>query len=184
MKKKVWVFLAHGFEEIEAITVIDLLRRAGIEVVMIGLQEGPITGSRGVRVLADIPINLATGVEFDMIVLPGGAEGTNNLRKDKRIERIIKEAVKQKKWVAAICAAPSLLTEYLRWKKATSHPSVRSMMSGVTYEEKGVVIDDYFVTSRAPGTAMAFAFALIRILAGDERVRAVNAGVMADIDIE
>jgi len=181
MKKKAWVFLASGFEEIELITVVDILRRGGIETTMLGLMDGPIKGSRGISVLADRAIDQTEDVVCDMIILPGGIEGTKHLQNDKRVQRMIENAVRKKIWIAAICAAPSLLTAYLSGKKATSHPAVRSLMSGVDYQEERVVIDDHFVTSRAPGTAMEFAFELVRILAGDERVRVMNEGVMANI---
>lgn len=181
MKKKALVFLAPGFEEIEAVTVIDILRRAGIAVEMVGVIAGPIKGSRGISVLTDLTVDEWTGPEYDMLVFPGGWEGTMCLKNDKRIQQILEDAVKRKKGVAAICAAPLLLTDYLAGKNATSHPSVRASMSGVHYREENVVTDGFFVTSRAPGTAMAFAFELVRILAGEERVRAVNAGVMANL---
>ena len=183
MKKKAWIFLAPGFEEIEAITVVNILRRAGIEAVTIGLIDGPIKGSRGVSILADCSIDQLGEAPCDMIILPGGSEGTDCLRNDKRVQERIHEAVEKKRWVAAICAAPSLLTDYLLGKKATSHPSVQSLMSGVDYQKGRVVIDDYFITSRAPGTAMEFAFELVRILAGEERVKAVNSGVMAHLNV-
>jgi 4-methyl-5(b-hydroxyethyl)-thiazole monophosphate biosynthesis len=184
MRKKVWVFLAPGFEEIESITVVDILRRSGVEVVMVGTVDGPIEGSRGVRILADQSIDKMDEGACDMIVFPGGLEGTKNLKKDVRVKYLLEKAIESKKWIAAICAAPSLLVDYLIGKKATSHPSVQSMMSQVNYSEERVVIDDYFITSRAPGTAMEFAFELVRILAGEERVRVVNEGVMAEIHLE
>ncbi len=184
MRKKVWVFLAPGFEEIESITVVDILRRAGIEVVMVGTADGPIEGSRGVRVLADQSIDQIGDGACDMIVLPGGVEGTKHLKKDVRVKHLLEKALENKKWIAAICAAPSILVDYLIGKKATSHPSVQSLMSEVNYSEERVVIDDCFITSRAPGTAMEFAFELVRVLAGEERVKVVNEGVMAEIHLE
>ncbi len=182
MKKKVLILLAPGFEEIESITVVDILRRAGIEVVMGGVVEGVIEGSRGVRLLADRSIDNVSGSDFDMIVLPGGAKGCEHLGKDERVKKILEEAVQKQKSIAAICAAPTLLTGYLAGKKATSHPSVKPLMKNVDYSENRVVVEDCFVTSRSPGTAMEFAFQLVRLLAGEERVRAVNDGVMAKID--
>ena len=179
MKKQVLVLLAPGFEEIEAITVVDILRRAGINVVIVGTGEGPIEGSRGVRLLADVSIDQVSGRAFDMVVLPGGSEGTENLGKDERVKRLLEEAIKSEKFVAAICAAPSLLTGFMVGRKATSHPCVKSMMQGVTYTEERVCVDGRFITSRSPGTAMEFAFELVSQLAGVERVRAVNEGVLA-----
>ncbi len=181
MKKKVCVLLTPGFEEIESVTVVDILRRAGIDAIMAGTIEGPIEGSRGVRLLADCSLDQIKDQTFDMIVLPGGAQGTENLRKDERVQHLLEKAIKEEKPIGAICAAPSLLTAFLSGRKATSHPSVRPLMQNVNYSEERVVVDGPFVTSRSPGTAMEFAFALVRLLAGEERVRAVNAGVMAAI---
>jgi 4-methyl-5(b-hydroxyethyl)-thiazole monophosphate biosynthesis len=179
MKKQVVVLLAPGFEEIEAITVVNILRRAGIHVVIAGTVEGPITAARGVRILADISIDQAIENEFDMVVLPGGSEGAENLGKDTRVKRVLEKAIQREKFVAAICAAPSLLTGFLAGRKATSHPCVKSVMQGVTYTEERVCVDGRFITSRSPGTAMEFAFELVSQLCGAERVRAVNEGVMA-----
>ncbi len=181
MKKQVLVLLAPGFEEIEAITVVNILRRAGINVVMAGTIAGPIEGARGVRVLADILIDQVSMSTFDMVVLPGGMGGTENLGKDTHVRQILKDAVANDKFIAAICAAPSLLTEFLVGRKATSHPCVKSAMQEVTYSEESVCVDGKFITSRSPGTAMEFAFELVRQLAGEERVRAVNHGVMASL---
>ncbi|MBI3803610.1 MAG: DJ-1/PfpI family protein [Nitrospirae bacterium] len=184
--KKAVVLLAPGFEEIEAVTVVDLLRRAGIEVTVAGTVEGPIEGARKVRLLADLSIEKVSGSDYDMVILPGGQPGTNNLAADARVKRILEEAQGDRKYISAICAAPSLLASagYLTGKRATSHPSVRTKMEGVDYSEARVVVDGRWVTSRAPGTAMEFAFALIRILVGEEKVKEVNQGVMAAISSE
>ena len=179
MKKQVLVLLAPGFEEIEAITVVNILRRAGIHVVIAGTIEGPISGARGVRVLADVSMDQINCSQFDMVVLPGGSEGTENLRQDARVKRVLSEAIQNEKFIAAICAAPSLLTEFLAGRNATSHPCVKSLMQGVTYTDDRVCVDGRFITSRSPGTAMEFAFELVLQLAGQERVRVVNEGVMA-----
>ncbi len=179
MKKQVLVLLAPGFEEIEAVTVVDILRRAGINVVVAGTIEGPILAARGVTMLADISVDKIMNDSFDMIVLPGGGEGTEHLGKDARVNQILEQAVKDGKFVAAICAAPTLLARFMAGKKATSYPGMSAMMPDVVYTEDRVCVDGRFITSRSPGTAMEFAFELILQLAGEERVRAVNDGVMA-----
>ena len=181
MKKKVGVFLAPGFEEIETITVVDILRRAGIDALLVGTVMEPIEGSRGVRVVPDMSIDQFDQTTCDMIVLPGGMEGTKNLKKNPRVMQALEDAIREKKWISAICAAPSLITHHLAGKRATSHPCISPLMSGTDYQDESVVIDDRFITSRSPGTAMRFAFALVRVLAGEERVRAVNEGVMAEL---
>jgi 4-methyl-5(b-hydroxyethyl)-thiazole monophosphate biosynthesis len=179
--KRVLILLAPGFEEIEAVTTIDILRRAGIEVTVAGTMEGPIEGSRRVKLLADFSIDKVAGGDYDMIVLPGGQPGTNHLAGDERVGRILKEATAKEKYIAAICAAPSILAAsgLLKGKKATSHPSVRERMEEVDYSETRVVVDGKYVTSRSPGTAMEFAFALVRLLVGEEKAKEVNQGVMA-----
>lgn len=181
--KKVVVLLAPGFEEIEAVTVIDILRRAGAEVITAGTVEGPIEGSRKIRLLADVSIGRIAGGEFDMVVLPGGQPGTDNLGRDERVKKILREAVSEEKYISAICAAPSLLASngFLSGRKATSHPSVRRLMEGVAYSDARVVVDGRWVTSRSPGTAMEFAFQLVALLSGEEKAKEVNEGVMAKL---
>lgn len=181
--KRVLVLLAPGFEEIESVTVVDILRRAGVEVTVAGTIEGPIEGSRRMRILADVSINKVAGGDFDMIVLPGGQPGTDHLSKDERVKKIISEAVSKEKFISAICAAPSLLASggFLSGKRATSHPSVRSLMEGVAYSDAPVVVDGKWVTSRSPGTAMEFAFRLVTLLMGEQKAKEVNEGVMAKL---
>lgn len=179
--KRVLILLAPGFEEIEAVTIIDILRRAGVSVTVAGTVEGAIEGSRKVKLLADLSIDKVAGGDYEMIVLPGGQPGTNNLAADERVGRILKETAAKERYISAICAAPSILASagFLNGKKATSHPSVRERMGGADYSEARVVVDGRWVTSRAPGTAMEFAFELVRLLLGEEKVKEVNQGVMA-----
>jgi len=180
---KVLVPLAPGFEEIEAITVIDILRRAGVEVVVAGTQPGPITASRQTRHIPDCLLDEVHESDFDMIVLPGGQPGTNHLRADPRIRRIIEDLWCRNGRVAAICAAPGVLAAYgvLDGRAATSHPVVRDEVAprAGQYREERVVVDGPVVTSRSAGTAMEFAFKLVEILCGPEKVAEVNKGVLA-----
>src|SRR5580658_4333922 len=181
--KKVLVPLAPGFEEIEAITVIDILRRAGVDVVVAGTQPGPIEASRNTRHIPDCTLDDIDAGNFDMIVLPGGQPGTNNLRKDPRIQRILEVLQAKNRHIAAICAAPSILSAYgiLKGRAATCHPSVRSEVATGAKEisDQRVVIDGPIVTSQAAGTAMEFAFALVEILCGADKAAEVNRGVLA-----
>lgn len=181
MKKKALILLAPGFEEIEAVTVIDILRRAGVQVTIAGTVEGAIEGSRKIKMLSDTSIDTVNGSDFDLIVLPGGQPGTRNLGQDPRVKLILEDAIKNDRLISAICAAPSVLSSYgyIKGKKATSHPSVRSEMEGVDYSESRVVVDGHWITSRSPGTSMEFAFKLVEILKGLEMVKKVNDGVMA-----
>jgi 4-methyl-5(b-hydroxyethyl)-thiazole monophosphate biosynthesis len=179
---KVLVPLAPGFEEIEAITVIDILRRAGVEVIVAGTQPGPITATRNTRHLPDCTLEEVNAYELDMLVLPGGQPGTDNLRADPRIQRIVETLQRKKRRFAAICAAPTVLAAHgvLDGRAATAHPGVRTEISvRAKYSEDRVVVDGPVVTSRAAGTAMEFAFKLVEILCGPEKAAEVNKGVLA-----
>ena len=180
--KRVLVPLAPGFEEIEAITVIDVLRRAGAEVVVAGTQAGIIKGAHGLQVTPDRELSGVKQDPFDMIVLPGGGEGVENLRKDPRVLALVKEFISKEKPVAAICAAPSILSEagLLRGRQATSYPSYKeAVAAGSVYSEERVVTDGKLVTSRGPGTAMEFALKLVEMLEGKEKVSELKAAMLA-----
>lgn len=181
--KKVLVPLAPGFEEIEAITVIDILRRAGVDVMVAGTQSGPIEASRKTRHVPDCTLDEVRAEDFDMIVLPGGEPGTTNLRRDPRIKQIIETLQAKHRGIAAICAAPSVLSAYgiLNGRTATSHPAVRTEVAAGAKKvsDQRVVIDGPIVTSQAAGTAMEFAFALVEILCGADKAAEVNRGVLA-----
>lgn len=171
---KVLVPIADGVEEIEAVTVIDVLRRAGVEVVCAGLTGKPVTASRKVRLVPDRSLEEVKDEAFDMIVLPGGGDGVENLKRNPRVEAIIKKMAERQKWVTAICAAPTLLAAYglLEGRKATSHPSRREQtaLAKVDYQEQRVVQDGHIITSRGPGTALEFALKLVEVLCGSEKV--------------
>ena len=181
--KKVLVPLAPGFEEIEAITVIDILRRAGVDVVVAGTQPGPIEASRKTKHLADCTLDDVRAEDFDMIVLPGGLPGATNLRNDARIQKFIQILQAKNRRIAAICAAPTVLAAYgvLKDRTATSHPSVRAEVATAAKKisDERVVVDGPIITSQAAGTAMEFAFKLVEILCGPEKAADVNRGVLA-----
>ncbi len=176
---KVLVPLAQGCEEIEAVTIIDLLRRAGIDVISAGLDSHPIRASRGVMLIADTTLELALQQDFDMVVLPGGQPGTNNLKADQRIIALLKKMVAQESYVAAICAAPSALAMagLLDGKKATSFPGALDSYPNVRQQNSSVVIDGKLITSRGPGTAIDFALALIEELVGKHKSAEVSAAL-------
>jgi 4-methyl-5(b-hydroxyethyl)-thiazole monophosphate biosynthesis len=183
MAKKVVIPIAQGVEEIEAVTVIDILRRAGVEVTVAGVTPDPIVGRNKIKFVADCPVSEVRGADYDMVVLPGGAEGTAHLRQSDAVRRLITETVAKSKPVAAICAAPTVLEDLglLKGRRVTSHPSVHDKLGGVNYTDDRVVIDGGIITSRGPGTAMEFAMALVEVLAGKEKVAEVNRGVLAKI---
>lgn len=181
--KTVLVPLAPGFEEIETITVVDILRRAGARVTLAGTEEGPLKGSRGIHVLTDELLDNILEKDFDLIVLPGGQPGTDNLRKDARIAQLLKKMDGLSKNIAAICAAPLVLMDagILGNRYITSHPSVQNDLQGISYSEDRVVVDGHIVTSKSPGTAIEFSLKLVEILFGRERMDVVNKGVLAKI---
>ena len=181
--KTVLVPLAPGFEEIETITVVDILRRAGAQVTLAGTQIGPLEGSRGISILPDDMLENVLQKEFDLVVLPGGQPGNDNLKKDARVAQLLKKMDSLNKNIAAICAAPLVLKDagILKNRCATSHPSVQNDMQGISYQDERVVVDGHIVTSKSPGTAMEFSLKLVEILFGRERMDVVNKEVLAKI---
>jgi 4-methyl-5(b-hydroxyethyl)-thiazole monophosphate biosynthesis len=138
-----------------------------------------------VKLIPDRSLEDVKDETFDMVVLPGGGDGVENLRRDPRVEAILRGMSERQKWVTAICAAPTLLAAYgfLEGKKATSHPSRKDQVARqrVDYREQGVVQDGHIITSRGPGTAMEFALKLVEVLCGAEKVRELKeALVMGD----
>ena len=179
---RVLVPLAEGCEELEAVTIIDLLRRAGIEVVTAGLQRGIVKASRGTRLVPDEALDTVLRDDFDMIVLPGGMPGAQHLKEDPRIIALLKRMAEQGKYTAAICAAPMALAEagLLAGKRATSYPGFLDKIEvpGMAYLKDAVVADGKILTSRGPGTAMDFALALIEALSGKTKRDEVEAGLV------
>lgn len=177
---KVLVPLADGCEELEAVTIIDLLRRAGIEVVSAGLKPGVVKASRGVQLVPDLTLDSALQDEYDMVVLPGGMPGAAHLKSDPRILRLLKDMAAAGKYTAAICAAPMVLAEagVLEGRQATSYPGFLDGLPGVTVSAAAVVRDGKMLTSRGPGTAMDFALALIETLAGADKRQQVEAALV------
>lgn len=177
---KVLVPLAQGCEEIEAVTVIDILRRANIEVVSAGLDAHPVRASRGTVLVPDTTLNEAIKQSYDMIVLPGGQPGTNNLKADARIITLLQHMAQQGKQLAAICAAPSILASagLLDGRRATSFPGALNGFARVQLQSAAVVEDGQLITSRGPGTAIDFALKLVERLAGKARRDEVEAGLV------
>lgn len=174
---KVLIPLAQGCEELEAVTVIDILRRAGIQVITAGLEAGPVRASRGTVLVPDATLEDALQNEFDMIVLPGGMPGSEHLKNDQRVIAALQKAAADGKYTAAICAAPMALhaAGLLQGKKATSFPGVLDALSGShTSVNDRVVVDGRIVTSKGPGTAMDFALTLVELLIGKTKRDAVE----------
>ncbi len=165
---KVLMPLAHGFEEIEALAVVDVLRRAQIEVVLAGLQPGPVESARNVSVNPDTTLDAINPNVFDMIILPGGQPGTDNLNADNRIHELLKEFAAKGKMIGAICAAPTVLAAagLLKGKHATSYPSYSDRLTDAVFENRPVVSDGSIITSQGPGTALVFGIEIAARLAG------------------
>ncbi len=179
---KVLVPLADGCEELEAVTIIDLLRRAGIEVTVAGLNPGVVKASRGVQLMPDTTLDLALADSYDMIVLPGGMPGAQHLKVDPRILDAVRRMAAAGKITAAICAAPTVLLAagVLEGRQATSYPGFLDALKppGVRLSTAPVVVDGTVITSRGPGTAMDFALTLIETLAGADVRAKVEAGLV------
>ena len=175
---RVLVPLAEGFEEIEAVTIVDLLRRADIEVHTASLASRRVTGSHGITVEADLVLDDAKAADYDMIVLPGGMPGAEHLKNDVRVIALLHEFAAQGRFTAAICAAPGVLAHagLLAGREATSFPGFLRADSapGIRLSESPVVVDGKVVTSRGPGTAIEFSLALIGLLRGGEVAAAVG----------
>lgn len=170
---RVLVPLAQGCEELEAVTIIDLLRRARIEVVTASLDDEVILASRSVRLVADTSLEQAIQQEFDMIVLPGGLPGADHLNNDPRIKQLLINMANADKYTAAICAAPKVLASagLLAGRLATAYPGILQGMQleNVRLSDQAVVQDRRVITSRGPGTAMDFALHLIEVLCDKQR---------------
>jgi 4-methyl-5(b-hydroxyethyl)-thiazole monophosphate biosynthesis len=174
----VLVPLAQGCEELEAITITDLLVRAGISVTTCGLDEHPVKASRGTTIIPDTSINDVMAETFDLIVLPGGLPGADHLRDNAQLQTLMKKQAEENKYLAAICAAPKALAQagLLDGKTATSYPGVLEALDNknISISTRAVEIDGNIVTSRGPGTAMEFALTLIELLEGKEKRDEVN----------
>lgn len=169
-RDKVLVPLLAGFEEIEAVTIIDVLRRAEIPVVVASVEVGTVEGSHALSVLATHALREVDANELAMIALPGGMPGAKNLAEQPEVQRLVKQVAEDGGYTAAICAAPMALAaaNVHRDHKVTSYPGFDKYLDGANYVQDRVVVDRRVVTSRGPGTALEFALTLVRLLRGPE----------------
>ena len=176
----VYILLAEGFEESEAIVPADLLRRAGIEVALVSVAPGAVTSSHGVAVQADMTLGQMNLSQAEMIVLPGGLGGGRNLDKQSGLGHMIQLALEQDIWVAAICAAPTLLARrgFLKGREAVCYPGMEDQLTGATARmDRSVVVDGKIITGRAAGAAFDFGLELVKALAGAEKAEEVRHAV-------
>lgn len=178
---KVCVFLAEGFEEVEGLTVVDLLRRAEEEVIMVSIGESlEVSGSHGIKVMADKLFEEVNYENVDMLVLPGGMPGTLHLGEHEGLTKLLVQFDKEKKKVAAICAAPGVLgaNKILEGRKATCYPGCEEKLKGAILSEEAVVRDKNVTTSRGVGTAIAFALELISQLEGEVKAHQIKKSIV------
>lgn len=166
----VYIFLADGFEIIEAMSPLDMLRRAKIETITVGVTGKSVTASCGVTVEADITIDEFAFENVDAIVLPGGMPGTTNLEANSKVQAAIDSAVAQEKYVCAICAAPSVLGHkgLLSGKEATCYPGFEDALEGATLSDDYVAVDGRFITARGAGVSVDFGLEIVKQLLGEE----------------
>ena len=168
---KVYVILADGFEEIEALIPVDILRRGGVETIMVSIKRDKIViSAHEIPVLADMVLEQIKVEPDDMLVLPGGSKGVANLKASELFMKLLKQHQTQKGWIAAICAGPTIPGKlgYYEGLKATCYPGCEDDLIGANILEDPVVVDQNFITSRAPGTSFEFAYAILKILKGHD----------------
>lgn len=178
---KVCVFLADGFEEIEGLTVVDILRRAGVTVTTASIMGRDwIDGAHGIRVLADTVIEEVDLDSQDMLVLPGGMPGTIHLGEHRGVCDSVRKFAKEDKWVCAICAAPTVLGKLglLDNREATCYPSMQEELICGQYSTKSVAIDGKIITSRGMGTAIDFSLKMVEVLTDSKKAEELAKGIV------
>lgn len=179
---KAYIFLAPGYEEVEMLTVVDMVRRAKIEIAMVSVTgQKEVTSSHNVTVIADQLIEEVDFEEADMLILPGGIPGTPNLRACETLcDKLVEFAKDDRKWVAAVCAAPTVLGELgiLDEKRATSYPSFEDQLICKEYLKDSVVVDGHVITSRGMGTCIDFAGAIITALKDEETAQQIKTAIV------
>jgi 4-methyl-5(b-hydroxyethyl)-thiazole monophosphate biosynthesis len=176
---KIIIPISNGFEEIEAITIIDVCRRANIEVTIAGVEDLEITGAHGIKIISDANIENITSDNFDMIVLPGGLPNAFTLAENGKVQSLLKEFKEKNKKIGAICAAPyALHTAGVLNENFTCYPSFEKKIRLDGYHEDAVVIDSNVITSKGPATAMSFALEIVNILCDEDIYTNVKNGLL------
>lgn len=178
---KIAIFFGTGYEEIEALTVVDICRRCGLEIDMVSItQELQVTGSHGITVAMDKTFSQVDFPEYDMIVLPGGGPGTKNLEAHQGLMEQVDIFYQKDKYIAAICAAPSIFGHrgILKGKKACSYPSFESHLEGAEVTKGPVEVSGHVITSRGMGTSIDFALAIAAVFCGEEKAAGMAAAIV------
>lgn len=167
----IYVFLADGFEETEALGPVDVLRRAGIDVMTVGVTGKTVTGSHRIPVIADMTIDEAGTKDLEAVVLPGGLPGTTNLEKDERVQSFLNYCNENGKYLCAICAAPSVFGHrgFLKGREATAYPGFDRELEGALLSDKYVVHSDNFITARGAGVSLEFGAEIASVFVGKEK---------------
>lgn len=175
----VYILLAPGFEEAEALVPADLLRRAGLETKLIGLTAAPVPGGQGMQVVPDGTLDQVDLDRADMIVLPGGSLGVKNLGAEPAVEALVRQAAQRGIWVAAICAAPTLLAQWdlLHGKRAVCYPGLEPRLGDALPQDFSVVEAGTIITGRAAGSAFDFGLKLVSVLSNSEKSEEVRHGI-------
>jgi 4-methyl-5(b-hydroxyethyl)-thiazole monophosphate biosynthesis len=184
MTKTVLVPIANGTEEIEAVCIIDTLRRAGVEVTVASVDELQVVASRGVKLVADAKIAECVNRTYDCIALPGGMPGAEHLRDCAPLIEKLKQQKQAGRLYGAICASPAVVLQphgLLHKTRATCYPSMRAKLDAAYATDEPVVVDGHCVTGQGPGTAIAFALKLIELLLGVRKAREVADGMLVQL---
>lgn len=178
----IYLFLAEGFEEIEALCPLDLMRRAGLSVTTVGVGGKTVVGAHGIPVVADLSEEELTDPSGEMIILPGGMPGTLNLAKSPTVLRAIERAQRDGSYLAAICAAPSILGDLglLAGKQATCFPGFEDRLTGAILSNQRVVRDGTLITAAGMGVALDFGLMLVEVLCGPRQAEELRRAVLAD----
>ena len=176
----IYVFLANGFEEVEALTPVDLLRRAEKEVQTVGVTGRTVTGSHGIKVECDITAGeIVLGNDLEMIVLPGGMPGTLNLERSEIVQTALDFCYDRKILIGAICAAPSILGHkgLLEGREAIAYPGFETQLTGAKISASSVVQDEFIITAKGAGVAVPFGLKLVEVLCGADRAEKISASI-------